>query len=764
MNRWIICTCTLFCAGIPGRAQETGEAQVGGWRLADSPSAYLREHAENPVEWYPWGEEAFEQAKKLDRPIFLSIGYSSCHWCHVMRRESFSDPTIAAFMNENFISIKVDREDLPHVDDAYMDAVRAMTGGGGWPLSAFLLHDLKPFFGGTYFPPRARFNRPGFLELLGSIAKAWSEDRTQITDSAGKLNAHLLDRAKRSFDGIEAEGYLSGGLDGAASSYTADPAGFGKAPRFPNPRLLQYLIGEGKMRGDQASIDRGVSVLHAMANGGIYDQVGGGFHRYSVDAQWQVPHFEKMLYNQGSLAESYFEAGRIADDPQLTAVGVATCDALLEQFMLPDGGFAGSWDADSGGVEGSYYVWTPEQVKEVVGEESTPLICMVLGISEKGNFEGGEASVPRKAMSIEQAAKSLSVDLNQAVQKFVEGVALMKGHRAHRVAPKRDPKVVLGWNALAISALARGAALLDLPRFRQAAVGAYSSMKGSLVLEDQFQRRRDYPDGISSSDGGEQEMAQVSGNPATLQDAALWMKCCLDLYDATFEVQFVAEAIRSWRVILKEFGPLEADGGLFEAPAGAEVLLGRRQEFFDGAIPSGNATVARSLLRLYELTGSSEYRETGEHIIAAGLRSIGPYPTGSAELLLAVQAMTRAAPAVAVVGDPTAVETRSLIHAVTHSKVPFPIVALRLPGEKGSRAAEVVALLADRGLLDGKPCAYLCIHQQCDLPTSDVDALSLRLEEIARENDEKTPEEAVTPEKSDPSSEAVETKESNGSR
>ena len=731
MNRWLICTCTLFCAGIPGPAQEAGGTQEGGWRLADSPSAYLREHSENPVEWYPWGEEAFEQARKLDRPIFLSIGYSSCHWCHVMRRESFSDASIAAFMNENFISIKVDREDLPHVDDTYMDAVRAMTGGGGWPLSAFLMHDLKPFFGGTYFPPRARFNRPGFMEILGSIALAWREDRERLTESAENLNAHLLKRSTRSFEGIVPEGYLSGGIEAAANSYTPDPAGFGKAPRFPNPRLLQYLVGEGMMRGDQASIDRGVSVLRAMAAGGIYDQVGGGFHRYSVDAQWQVPHFEKMLYNQGSLAESYFEVGRLTADSSLTVIGTATLDAMLDQFQLPDGGFAGSWDADSGGVEGSYYVWTPEQVQAVVGEDASSLICKVLGIVEHGNFEGGEASVARHAMSVESAASELSIEVDQANKWFADGVAKMKQARTDRVAPKRDPKVVLGWNALAISALARGAALLDEPNYRQAAVGAFSSMKGSLVLDDGFLRRRDYPAGVKADDDSGSVVAQVSGNPATLQDAALWMKCCLDLYEATFEPSFVAEAVRSWQLIEQQFGPLEADAGLFEAPDGAEVLLGRRQEFFDGAIPSGNATVARSLLRLHELTGIGAYQEAAEHIIFAGLRSIGPYPTGSAELLLAVQALVRSTPAVAVAGDPAAPQTRALLHAVAHSTVPFPVLALRPPGDAGSSAEKVIALLTDRTQIDGMATAYLCVDQVCDLPTTDVDALSKRLLELA---------------------------------
>ncbi|MEE2889322.1 MAG: thioredoxin domain-containing protein [Planctomycetota bacterium] len=713
MSTWMLCT--IFCIALPGDEPEH-ETKRGGWRLAKSPSAYLREHAENPVEWYPWGQDAFDRAQALDRPIFLSIGYSSCHWCHVMRRESFSNDSIAGFLNQNFISIKVDREDLPHVDDAYMDAVRALTGGGGWPLSVFLMPDQTPFFGGTYFPPRARFNRPGFIEVLASIDRVWREDREKVVQNAVGLTKHLEERSARVFEGIEPETYLQGGLEGAAQSYTPDPAGFGKAPRFPAPRLLQYLVGEGAMRGDQSAIDQGTSVLRAMAQGGIYDQVGGGFHRYSVDAQWQVPHFEKMLYNQGSLAESYFEVGRITRDAELYSIGRQTLEAMLRQFQLEDGSFAGSWDADSGGVEGSFYVWTPEQVDELLGEEHGPLVCAVLGIASPGNFEGGEESVPRKAMTVAAAATSLGIELELAQEWFSDGVTKMEQARSQRVAPKRDPKVVLGWNALAISALARGAALLDEPVFREAAVGAYTSLKDSLVVDDGFLRRRD---------------GQVVGNPATLQDAALWIKCCLDLYEATFRVEFVSEAIRSWQLILRDFGPLEEGEGLHEAPEGAEVLLGRRQEFFDGAIPSGNATMARCLLRLHELTGEAQYRSHAEHIIAAGLRSIGPYPTGSAELLLAVQALTRATPAVAVVGDPAQEQTRSLLNAVIQSPIPFSVVAFRPAGKAGEKAADVISLLQDRGG-EGTTQAFLCVDQVCDLPTADVEALSSRLLEIAQ--------------------------------
>ncbi len=717
---------TLLSAAMPGDEQDA-EAGVGGWRLANSPSAYLREHSENPVEWHPWGDAAFEEARKLDRPVFLSIGYSSCHWCHVMRRESFSDEAIAAYLNANFISIKVDREDLPHVDEVYMDAVRAMTGGGGWPLSVFLFPDGKPFYGGTYFPPRQRFNRPGFLEISGSIIKAWNTDRGKMRESATGLLDHLSKRDQRQHEGQSMELFLGGGIQSAASSYTLDPPGFGAAPRFPSPRFLQFLVGEGSLSGDETSVKRAVSVLREMAAGGIYDQVAGGFHRYSVDAQWQVPHFEKMLYNQGSLAESYLEAGRITSDDSLLQIGRATLDAMLSQFQLQDGSFAGSWDADSGGVEGSYYVWTPEQVKETVAPESVELVCDHFGIEEEGNFEGGEASVPRIAMSLETAAKKHGLSLEEAQKRLDQAVSKMLKVRDTRVAPKRDDKVVLGWNALAISGLARGATILDESRFREAAVRAYGALKGSLVEEERFLRRRDR----HVSEKGEAHV--VEGNPATLQDAALWMKSVLDLYEATFRPEFILEARRCWEVILKNFGPLETGEALYEAPEGAEILMGRRKDYFDGAIPSGNATTARNLLRLYELTGESVYLESSMNIVEAALSRVGPYPMGASELLLAVQALQRRVPVIVIAGDPSKETTQRMLESALQSKVPFSVVALRPEGEAGESAEKAIPLLEGRSSGEVEARAFVCIDQVCEVPLEKVENLVLRMDQLSRE-------------------------------
>ncbi len=719
MIGWMIST--LLSAGLPGQEPD-GDGRKGGWRLSDSPSAYLREHAENPVEWWPWGDDAFDAARAGDRPVFLSIGYSSCHWCHVMRRESFSDPEIAAFLNAHFISIKVDREDLPHVDEVYMDAVRAMTGGGGWPLSVFLLPDGKPFYGGTYFPPRQRFNRPGFLELITSIDRAWREDRDRMKLSANGLIEHLEGRDQRTHEGQTLDLFLSRGLQAAEAAYTPEPAGFGKAPRFPAPRFLQYLAGEGHLGKDPETMERATSILSEMARGGLYDQVGGGFHRYSVDAAWQVPHFEKMLYSQGSLAECYLEVGRISGDEQLLQTGKKTLDAMLEQFQLEDGTFAGSWDADSGGVEGSFYVWTPEQVGEVLNEDLAEKVCKFLGISEEGNFEGGEASVPRQAMTWDDLSSSLGEDRDRLQKEIVEGIGKLLEARKSRVAPKRDDKVILGWNALAISGLARGAINLGESRYRDAAIKAYEALDGVLVRDSRFLRRRD-----RHVDGQGNERI-VDGNPATLQDAALWMKCALDLYEATFDPQFVGEATRCLAVIDKEFGPLEPGQGFHDAPSGVDLVMGRRREYFDGAIPSGNATMARNLLRLYELTGSAECHESAEHLISACLSRVGPYPMGAAELLLAVQSLSRRVPVVVIAGDADRKETQEMLTAVRSSQCPFVITAFI---EESGSGDDIVPLLKGRTSQNGIPLAYVCVDQICEVPISQVSELIDRLAELA---------------------------------
>lgn len=718
---------TLFAVSLDGDA--SGDPQQGGWRLKDSPSAYLREHAENPVEWWTWGPEAFEAARNLDRPIFLSIGYSSCHWCHVMRRESFSDQTIAAFLNAHFISIKVDREDQPHVDEVYMDAVRAMTGSGGWPLSVFLLPDGKPFYGGTYFPPRQRFNRPGFLELISSIDKAWREDRDRMKESAEGLIEHLEGRENRVHEGQTLDLFLAGGIQTAAATYTADPAGFGQAPRFPAPRFLQFLAGEGVSRKDTPTLNRSLAVLREMARGGILDQVGGGFHRYSVDAAWQVPHFEKMLYNQGSLAESYLEVGRMTGENDLLETGRSVLEAMLSQFQLENGSFASSWDADSGGVEGSYYVWTPDQVHELLPKDVATHVCEYLGIVENGNFEELEASVPRQAVTVEALAASAGLSESEMRQQLDRGIAMLLESRGSRVAPKRDDKVILGWNALSISGLARGAAILGEPRFADAAKRAFSSMEASLISDHGFMRRVDQ---FVNPEGAE---IKVAGNPATLQDAALWVKCCLDLYEATFEYRYLQSAEEGAALVQQQFGPLEEGHGFFEAPKGIQLVVDRRRDYFDGALPSGNATMARNLLRLYELTGTAEHEETARHLVKASLSRVGPYPMGAAELLLAVQAVSRSVPVVAIVGDPEHEETSLMIEAIRRSRLPLLVTAFRSDLLDDS-AEGIVPVLKDRSSSEGKPLAYLCIDQVCEVPLENVNDLIQRLSDLENQLDE----------------------------
>ncbi|HIA26558.1 MAG TPA: thioredoxin domain-containing protein [Planctomycetes bacterium] len=692
------------------------DEKKGGWRLSESPSEYLREHAPNPVEWWGWGEEAFERARELDRPVFLSIGYSSCHWCHVMRRESFSDEIIAAFLNQNYICIKVDREDHPHVDDAYMDAVRAMTGRGGWPLSVFLTADKKPFYGGTYFPPRSRGGRSGFMELIRGISQTWETDRLKLLTQSEGILEFLLKRTTRRFEGARPETWLQSALDRSTQTFDATEGGFGSAPKFPAPRLLEYLIAAAQLDDQPRAREMAIFTLRKMRDGGIYDQIGGGFHRYSVDRLWAVPHFEKMLYSQGLLGETYLEAFRMTGEEDLAVTARDILDAMLTSFITEDGTFAASWDADSGGDEGSFYVWNPKEVNELVGEEEGKILCEYFGVTERGNFEGGESVASRKA-SIPELVKRHSQPKQRIELIISEGRAKMLTERETRIAPKRDDKIVLGWNALAVSALARGAVILGEDRYRAAAVRAMAVLSSRLVTPEGFVRR------ISE---GHAE------HPARLTDAALFLKASLDVYEATLDSTFFELATTTLAAIHRDFGPIGESGGFFSAPKGADVLLGRRQDYLDSAIPSGNATIARCLFRMYGLSGEGSQLELAEKITAAGVLSAGNYPTGSPEFLLAVLAQRSPFPELAVAGDPRDPRTIALLRVAQKGSQPFAVWALRPSGEAGKVAAGRIPLLEGREAEGNRPTAWLCVNQVCEAPTSDPAALKKSFESAWR--------------------------------
>lgn len=723
MPRLRISSCiaiTLFVLGaallFAESPPQSDESRKGGWRLASERSEYLRMHADNPVEWYPWGDEAFARAKELDRPILLSIGYASCHWCHVMRREAFSDATVAKFLNDNYVSIKVDREDLPHVDDVYMAAVQTITqSGGGWPLTAFLTPEKKPFFGGTYFPLEEKFGQPAFLSILTNITKAWQTKRTQINDASSKITEQLSALWVPVAGQVEARAFLDKGVATAAQTFDPVQGGARGQAKFPEPRLLNLFGALGVIEHRDDLRQLALTTFQRMARGGIFDQLGGGFHRYTVDAEWRVPHFEKMLYSQGLLTEAYLEMYRFTRHEELADTARKTLDAMLRDFGLDEGGFAASWDADTGHEEGTYYLWTPAQVQEVIGDERiTQQLCAYLGITKEGNFEGNR-SVPHRARTITQLSQELAAPPSVLRANLEEGVRKLLAARNLRTPPMRDDKCILGWNAIAVSALARGAVVLSDGRYVKAAERAMAFADRHLALEGGFLRRW--------SNG-------KADHPATLRDAALHLKACLDLYEATFDAKHVGRARKIADYIVAEHGP-EKVGLFFETPRGVDVLVERRRVVVDDALPAGNSVLARALLRLHALTGNVRDRELAEGILEEGMPQLEARPHLAPELLVAALQFSTTTPQVAVFGDRRHPQTHALLGSVLHGTIPFSVVALRPPGKAGEQAAAMIPLLEDKVAEGNRPTAYLCFDFVCKEPLSDPGRFDTALRKAA---------------------------------
>jgi uncharacterized protein YyaL (SSP411 family) len=565
--------CGVSCADEGGRTvatQSTSHAYTN--RLINESSPYLLQHAHNPVDWYPWGNEALERAKREDKPIFLSIGYSTCHWCHVMERESFTDERIAEIMNEHFVSIKADREQRPDVDAVYMNAVQMMTGSGGWPLSVFLTPQGEPFYGGTYFPPSDVYGRPSFERVLLTVADAWKQRREELVESAGKISGVLAGLTEQA-----AQEKLSIDVSKNAFSYferTFDGAygGFGGAPKFPQASNLSMLLAYWHRTGDAKALAMVEKTLDAMANGGIYDHLGGGFHRYSTDARWLVPHFEKMLYDQALLSTVYIQAYQATGNEDYARTAREVFDYVLRDMTAPQGGFCGAEDADSEGREGLFYVWTPQEIEGVLGPEHTKVFAEYYGVTEKGNFEDNK-TIFNIDEPLEEVAKRLKKDPTEAEGIIQQSRSKLLAHRAKRIRPHRDDKVIAGWNGLMISAMACGGAALQEPGYVTAAEKAGEFVLSKLRRDGRLMRY--YRDG------------KLAG-PGFLDDYAFVIMGLLDLYEATFDAKWLAEAQELTEQMIQQFGDEEA-GGFFLAGKDAEALIVRNKPGYDGAVPSGNS-------------------------------------------------------------------------------------------------------------------------------------------------------------------------------
>jgi uncharacterized protein YyaL (SSP411 family) len=674
-------------------------------RLIDETSPYLLQHAHNPVDWYPWGEEALGRARAENRPILLSIGYSACHWCHVMERESFEDPEIARLMNDNFVNVKVDREERPDLDTIYMEAVQAMSGHGGWPMTVFLTPDGVPFYGGTYFPPTDRLGMPGFRRVLTSVAEAYHRAPDEIRQSAEQLRSRL----GRSLMGHEAgaldERVAAAAYQGLAASFDARHGGFGGAPKFPQSMNLEFLLRYYRRTAEPHALEMVRVTLDHMRRGGIYDQLGGGFHRYSTDDVWLVPHFEKMLYDNALLARVYLEAYQVTGDEEYRHVVEETLGYVLREMAGPEGGFYSAQDADSEGEEGKFFIWTPREIAEVLGPEDAPLVAAYYGVTEQGNFEG--RNILHLACPAEEVAQEHGVS-PQKVRAAVERARqLLFAAREKRVKPGRDEKILTAWNGLMLRAFAEAARVLDRADYRATAEKNAAFLLATLRRDDRLLRT--YKDG----------WARLNGY---VEDYAALAEGLLALYEATFEPRWFAQARALAEEMLRHFWD-DAEGGFFNTSDDHEQLISRPKDLFDNAVPAGNSMAVDVLLRLGALTGEGRYAERAQRTLQA-LSGVIPRAPGGFGRLLAALAFLLATPTeVAIAGDPDAPDTQALLAVVNGAYLPSVVTAVTRPG-----AVEAgVALLEGRAMVDGRAAAYVCHRFACRRPVTTPQDLAREL-------------------------------------
>jgi uncharacterized protein len=666
-------------------------------RLADETSPYLLQHAHNPVDWYPWGPEALARARNENKPIFLSIGYAACHWCHVMERESFEDAATAEDLNRDFVAVKVDREERPDLDQVYMSAVQAMTGQGGWPMSIFLTPDGKPFYGGTYFPPQPAHGMPAFRQVLAGVARAWRDEPLEVRAAGSRLvDALVKQQAGPATGDAPTRALLDTATAAIEASFDAANGGWGRAPKFPQPMTIEYLLRRAASTGDPRPLAVARRSLDAMADGGIHDQLGGGFHRYATDAIWLVPHFEQMLYDNAQLARVYTHAFAATGDARYANVAAGTLEYMARELTTTDGAFAASQDADTEGVEGKTFTWTAEEIRNVLGEDAAAF-SDAYGITDHGNWEHTNI-LSRVVPPTGDPAAEDSLAASRA--KLLE-------HRAARAQPARDDKALAAWNGLAIGAMAD--ASRHLPggeRYLPIAIGAADGIVAGLLRPD-GRLGRSWKDGRSTGEG-------------VLEDYAHLADGLLALYEASSDERWFTSARSLADTILERFA--DPSGGFFDTADDHEALVTRPKDVQDNAVPAGSSMAASVLLRLAALTGEARYRDAAERAVATVTSYLSRYPTGFANWLSAAHLAVEGIDELAIVGEPGDAATQALAAVASDGFRPNLVLAV-----SADPATSVVPLLAGREMVDGRPTAYLCRDFACRLPVTDPAALREQL-------------------------------------
>jgi uncharacterized protein YyaL (SSP411 family) len=678
-------------------------------RLANETSPYLLQHKDNPVDWYPWGEEALQRAHEEDKPLLLSVGYSACHWCHVMERESFEDDETARMMNEHFVNVKVDREERPDIDSIYMAAVQALTRHGGWPMTVFLTPDGAPFYGGTYFPPVPSRGMPSFQQLLLSIADAYENRREEVLQSAQSVRDYLEASTAAVMPKAESAGTEL--LDRAAATLLEGLdrrfGGFGGAPKFPQAMNLEVLLRHHYRTGDRSALDGVELTCRQMAQGGIYDHLGGGFSRYSVDDYWLVPHFEKMLYDNALLSRLYLEAYQATGDTFYRRIAEETLDYVLRDMTSEEGGFYSAEDADSEGEEGKFYVWTPEELEAALDPEEASLAARYWDVTERGNFEG--KNILHVARPPEAVADEFGLSTEELWGRIVEIRAKLFAVREERVRPGRDEKILAAWNGLMLRSFALAARVTGREDYREAGV-----KNATFVLEklkEDGRIHRSYKDGRARFNG-------------YLEDYAMVADGLVALYEATFETRWLVEADALMDAVSELFWD-EEKRVFYDTPADHEELVTRPRDVYDNATPSGTSVATEVLLELALFLDRADYRQRAEDVLEELAGGMEKVPGGFGRLLCALDFSASEPREVAIIGDQGAPDTRDLLEAIYSRYLPNKVVAGRGPDDE--EAAGLIPLLAQRPAREGKATAYVCVQYACQTPTMDPVELSRQL-------------------------------------
>ncbi|MCI0868434.1 MAG: thioredoxin domain-containing protein [Chloroflexi bacterium] len=692
-------------------------------RLINETSPYLLQHANNPVDWYPWGQEALDRAKAEDLPILLSVGYSACHWCHVMERESFENPEIAAIMNERFVSIKVDREERPDIDSIYMSAVQAMTGHGGWPMTVFLTPDGKPFYGGTYFPPDDRGGTAAFPKVLTALSEAYRNDRENVVKTTEQLieRMELMGSANAGNSSPLTEDVLHQAFRRIAGDFDDRHGGVGIQPKFPQPMTYEFLLRYHLRTQNAEALDMVELTLERMANGGIYDQIGGGFHRYSTDTYWLVPHFEKMLYDNALLVQLYLHAYQVTGKPMYRRIVEETLAYVTREMTSPEGGFYSAQDADSEGVEGKFFVWLPREIQDILGDDDADVVGRYYGVTPHGNFEG------RNILHVALDAATLAADEGLTADEFSRLIDRAKQKlldvRSRRVAPQRDDKVLTSWNGMMLRAFAEAGAILGRPDYVKVAEQNAKFLLDSMVKDGRVLRTYKATTDETGATGALGE-AKLNGY---LEDYAFLIDGLLALHEASFGQRWLAEAIRLGHHMVDLFWD-DATGLFYDTGRDHETLVVRPRDFSDNALPSGSSMASGVLLRLSVITGELGFREKAE----AGLRSVRDvmtsYPTGSGHWLGDLDFLLSSPKEVVVVGPRWDEKTEALFREVYRHHMPNRVFLGVDPSASGESDTDI-PLLQDRVTLGGQPTAYVCENYVCNLPVTDPKELAKQLAE-----------------------------------